>query len=902
MAERIENPAATREGETSELLNLQTALNDLSRVRDSLASELASARDQLDAAQTCIADKNRRLSRKSHLLAELQRASEIQIRDLQREVADLQSEASNLRREVSDYRRRISAVESSFAWRLARKLHALSAKYPRIGEWARHGTRWLWWALTLQRSRIREQRRLGRERRLLAASSLFDREWYLSRYQDVADAGWDATTHYLVRGAAEGRNPGPNFDTAYYLYQNPDVAACGINPLVHFLQIGSTEGRKTRPPQDGTAKGTAPPDSPLDYNEWIRRYDTLHAIDIEAIRRHILGLTDRPLISVLMPVYNPKLQFLRRALDSVLAQLYPNWELCIADDASTNPDIRETLEEYEARDHRIKVVYRTTNGHISAASNSALELVSGQYIALLDHDDELTIHALYMVAVELNEHPGTDILYSDEDKIDANGHRSGPYFKTDWDPDLFYCHNMVSHLGVYRTALVQDLGGFREGYEGSQDYDLVLRLLPRTKPHKIRHIPHVLYHWRLGEGISTFSTNSMEKAVAAARRSLTQHFEHLGRDVRVTASNIPYWNRVNWVLPDSLPRVSLIVSIRSSLLQVRDCLEDLPRKTDYPNLQVIIVTSGSPDPSLAEYLASLNASGHVLFLDTVESPTPGGSINVAAARADGDVFGFVDSNIEVLDGGWLKEMVSQVIRTEVGAVGAKLYDHHDRIESAGMVLGMTGIAGYGERGLPRSATGYFGRLQLVHGVSSVSSACMLVRRSVFQEVGGFDEVNLNAAYNDVDFCLRVRQAGYSVVWTPYAELYYAESGPHGSDCQATRDAQRRPDELYMEQRWADELESDPFYSPNLSLDDESFSLAFPPRLEKTWAAFIPSSLNAGEQRVTPDGGPIALAAQLADAQRLARQQALTLQRLQRQMHTSTGNANCRQESLRHEST
>ncbi len=318
--------------------------------------------------------------------------------------------------------------------------------------------------------------------RAVAASPLFDRDWYLGQYPDVASAAVDPAWHYVIHGTEQRRSPGPNFDTDWYLTTYSDVASSGANPLLHYMEHGIAEGRH-------------PNGLSVDYAHWVSKYDTLDNFDCNAIRAHIAAFASRPLISIVVPVYNTEEKYLREMIESVSQQLYPNWELCIADDASTKPHVREVLEQYGLEDPRIKVVYRQDNGHISAASNSALEIATGEFVALLDHDDVLAPHALYMVAHAINEHPDADVLFSDEDKLDDAGCRCDPYFKPDWNAELFYCQNFVNHLGVYRTSLLRAIGGFRAGFEGSQDYDLTLRATAATSG-PIVHIPHVLYHWR----------------------------------------------------------------------------------------------------------------------------------------------------------------------------------------------------------------------------------------------------------------------------------------------------------------------------------------------------------------------------------------------------------------------
>jgi GT2 family glycosyltransferase len=573
---------------------------------------------------------------------------------------------------------------------------------------------------------------------------------------------------------------------------------------------------------------------PYDYPAWAAYYDTLRPADAAAIRAHLATLARRPAISVVMPVYNTRPEFLRRALDSILAQLYPHWELCIADDASTDPRIRPLLEEYAAADPRIKIAFRAGNGHISAASNSALALATGEFVALMDHDDELPPHALYMVAVELNRHPDADILYSDEDKIDAAGRRHEPYFKTDWSPALFQSQNMVNHLGVYRRALVAAAGGFREGFEGSQDYDLALRLSLRTTPERIRHIPHVLYHWRLLADGDNFSMRNAAAAAEAARRALAEHAAATGGAAEVVAGSFPLYWRVRRSLPEPAPSVSLVVPTRDRVELLRPCIEGLLHRTRYPDLEIVIVDNDSREPATLAFFAELRGESRVRVL-----PFPGpfnfSAINNAAvAVARGELIGLVNNDIEVIEPGWLEEMVSQALQPGIGAVGAKLYYSDDTIQHAGVVLGVGGIAGHVFRQMPRRALGYMGFLHVVRDVSCVTAACMLVWKRVFDAVGGLDEVALRVALNDVDLCIKIREAGYRLIWTPYAELYHRESASRGSDQRGVNFARFTRECSHLRRRWGALLRNDPFYNPNLSLDDENFGLAFPPRTARPW--------------------------------------------------------------------
>ena len=587
---------------------------------------------------------------------------------------------------------------------------------------------------------------------------------------------------------------------------------------------------------DGNLFAPYPSDARVtDYESWVSLYDTLQPEDESAIRRHIDRLEYRPTISVVMPVYNPDPRYFRRALDTVIQQLYPDWELCVADDASTDPEIRLILGEYVARDPRIKVVYREQNGHISAASNSAISLVTGEFVALMDHDDELPAHALYMLAVELNDHPNADIIYSDEDKIDSAGRRHDPHFKTDWNIDLFYAQNMIAHLGVYRTTLVRAAGGFRVGFEGSQDYDFTLRVLPLTTSNRIRHIPFVLYHWRIATGVSTFSTDNPSNSVHTAHRALREYFSAMepGAEVLPIAA-FPSWWRIKRAIPADCPQVTLIIPTRDRVSLLRNCVDGILNATAYPKIDIIIVDNESTEPQTLAYFQEIAADARVQILKVGGNFNFSALNNVAAKLAHGDIIGFMNNDIEVTAPAWLEEMVSQVIVPGVGAVGAKLLYDGGNIQHAGVTLGVYGVAGHGHRHFPAEAIGYFGRPQLQQELSAVTAAVMLMPRRVFEQVGGYDEVNLPVSYNDVDLCLRVREAGYRIVYTPFAVLRHLESASRGADSTPEKFDRHQQERAYMEQRWRSVLRCDPFYSVNLSLADESFRIAFPPRSVKPW--------------------------------------------------------------------
>jgi len=565
------------------------------------------------------------------------------------------------------------------------------------------------------------------------------------------------------------------------------------------------------------------------YSQWIERYDTLDDRLRTAIRRRIAAFNHAPLISVVMPTYNPQPEWLAEAIESVRNQLYPNWELCIADDVSTDPAIRTLLEKYARDDKRIKVVFREQNGHISAASNSGLQIASGEWVALLDHDDLLPEHALYCVADAILANPAIRLIYSDEDKIDEDGQRHDPYFKCDWNPDLFYSQNMFSHLGVYYKPLLDQIGGFRLGLEGSQDYDLALRCLEHIEAQAIHHIPRVLYHWRVHAASTAADAGAKPYAALAGERALNEHFAK--QDMACHAESLGFGYRVRYDLPEALPLVSLIIPTRNGLQLMRQCITSILDKTTYTNYEIIIVDNGSDDPEALRYFKSLSNDARIRVLRD-DSPFNYSALNNAAVlQARGELIGLVNNDIEVISADWLSEMVSLAVQPAIGAVGAKLLYPDNTLQHGGVVLGLGGVAGHAGKHALQPNHGYFGRTSLISSFSAVTAACLVMRKAVYLEVGGLNEKDLTIAFNDVDFCIRVREAGYRNVWTPYAELYHHESATRGIEDNPQKQARFDAEVEYMQRQWVDLLTSDPAYSPNLTLEYDGVGLAWPPRVK-----------------------------------------------------------------------
>jgi GT2 family glycosyltransferase len=515
-------------------------------------------------------------------------------------------------------------------------------------------------------------------------------------------------------------------------------------------------------------------------------------------------------------------------------QLYSHWELCIADDHSSVPRVGEVLRELQSRESRIKLHFRDVNGHISAASNSALALASGEFIVLVDHDDVVPRHALAAVVHELNRHPDADIIYSDEDRLDQAGRRYAPYFKADWSPELFAGQNLISHLGVYRTSLVKQVGGFREGLEGSQDYDMAWRVVEKTRADRIRHIPRILYHWRAIEGSAALGVDQKTYALDAARRAVQDHFTRMGVDATCEpAPHLPYHQRIRYPLPEPRPHVTIIIPTRDRVDHLSRCVRSVISRSSYGAFDVVIVDNGSSEPEAVSYLEGIKRDPCVAVLRIDEPFNFSRLNNLAAAQARGSFLCFLNNDTEVISGDWLEEMVSLAVREGVGAVGAMLYYPDDTIQHAGVVLGLGGIASHAHRGLRRGVPGSSGRAALTQAVSAVTAACMVIRKASFDAVGGFDET-LAVAYNDVDLCLRLGAHGLRNVWTPFAELYHHESVSRGDDTQGDNRPRFLAESQAMRERWQGLLDADPYYNPNLSLTRADFWPASPPRHTRRW--------------------------------------------------------------------
>ncbi|MGI9086588.1 MAG: glycosyltransferase family 2 protein [Chthoniobacterales bacterium] len=548
--------------------------------------------------------------------------------------------------------------------------------------------------------------------------------------------------------------------------------------------------------------------SAREYTAWLERH-RVPAAELAAMREESASFADAPLISLITPVFNTPVAWLEAAIDSVLAQAYEKWELILIDDASADEATLAALTSLTTRDARIRLVRRRVTGGISAASNEGVSVAQGEWIGLLDHDDLLEPDALYRTAKLLQTNPEADLIYSDEDKL-TDGGFDAPLFKPDWSPDFFLSYNYLCHFTTLRRRLVDEVGGFRSEFDGAQDYDLFLRITEKTK--QIHHIPRVLYHWRRSASSTSDNIRRKPKALEAGQKAIDEHLQRIGEPgyVAVDWRTHAYWVKREVTRPQ---RISIIIPARDGIELLSRCIASLTSKTSYHDYEIVIVDNDSETAEAREYFAR---SPHRLL--HYAGPFNFSAINnFAVEQTNSPWLLFLNNDVEVIESEWLNAMVEHVQRPEVGAVGARLLYPNDTVQHAGVVLGVGGIAQHAFRGFGAEEPGVCRQLQVTRNYSSVTGACLLTRREVFDEMGGFDEERLPVTFNDVDLCLKMRRAGYLIVYTPFAKLYHHESATRRPSVEA-----RETD--VMRERWADFLERDPYYNPNLSRERADFSL------------------------------------------------------------------------------
>ena len=555
-----------------------------------------------------------------------------------------------------------------------------------------------------------------------------------------------------------------------------------------------------KPPERHTPRPWEGPDA---YHRWFLDHRA-SPDEIAAMRTAAQQMPAPVLISIVMPTYNTPLAMLDEAVDSLRAQAYPHWELVIADDASDDPRVAVRLRELAADEPRIRLHFLERNQGIALASNAGIQLATGEFVGLLDHDDWLEPDALFEVARLIQATPDVDILYTDEDKIDGAGRYQQPFFKPDWSPDALLSNNYICHFAVLRRSLLDDLGGFRTGFDYAQDYDLFLRATERAR--RIVHVPRVLYHWRTSSHSTSGGSRQKPEMIESGARTLTEAIARRGIQGEVRMVEGARY-RVRRAIATPL-KISIIIPTRDRVELLQRCIASIVTRTDYPNYEVVIVDNDSQDPATREYYKTLP---HRVV------PYPGpfnySAINNYAVRhTDAPWILFLNNDTEVISEEWLSAMAEHIQRPEVGAVGAKLLFPDNTIQHAGVVLVEKGSAAHAYIHAPAHTMENGGRLQLVCNYSAVTAACMLTRREVFDQVGGFDEMELPITLNDVDYCLKLRKAGYLIVYTPFAQLYHHESASRGRGKTDPAEGQ------VLRRRWPAELARDPFGNPGLGWD------------------------------------------------------------------------------------
>ena len=556
-----------------------------------------------------------------------------------------------------------------------------------------------------------------------------------------------------------------------------------------------------------------------DYGGWIR-YNELKDADLKEQARTEFKIM--PKISLVVPMYKTKEKFLKELVECLVRQSYQDWELCLADGSEKENPV---YKKYVESDSRIKYKFLNENLGISGNTNKALEMVTGEYIALLDHDDTLSEYALYEVVNCINKYPEAEFMYSDEDKIDENGNRYDAYFKPDFAIDTLRAQNYICHFSVFKKELMERLGGFRSEYDGAQDYDIFLRMAETVDPKNIKHIPRILYHWRVhNESTAKLDSNAKDYAFVSGSKAITDHLKRVGLEGEVSKGCIPGIYRVDYKAKGE-PKVSIVIPNKDGKDILKVCIDSILAKTTYKNYEIIIVENNSTTEEIFEYYKELEQNEKIIV---THYPNKGFNysaiINHGVKNSTGEYIVQLNNDTELVTENWLELMLGFCQRKDVGGVGVKLYYPDETIQHAGIIVGVGGIAGNRFKSIPKSGHAYFAMESMVNNLSAVTAACMMNPKSVYEEVGYMEE-KLAVAFNDVDFCLKVREKGYLIVYNPYVEFIHYESKSRGQEDTPEKIRRFQGEMSTFEQRWGNFLdEGDPYYNIILSLDTEVYHM------------------------------------------------------------------------------
>ena len=555
------------------------------------------------------------------------------------------------------------------------------------------------------------------------------------------------------------------------------------------------------------------------YGPWFEKHKP-SAEELERQRKK--KWKNPPLISVAVPAYRTPPGFLEQMILSVKEQTYPHWELCIVNASRGEDGMEQVLGRYAGGDERIRVKNLEENLGIAGNTNEALEMARGEFVGLLDHDDLLAPQALFRIAEALTADPQADAVYTDEDKVttDLSEHFQ-PHFKPDFNLDLLRSNNYITHFFVVRTRLAREAGGFRREFDGAQDYDFIFRCTEEAK--KVLHVPEVLYHWRTHKASTADNPASKMYAFEAGKRAIEAHLARCGQEGTVSLRKDLGFYRVEYPVQGE-PLVSILIPNRDQKETLEKCLNSIWEKSTYNNYEILIVENNSSSPEIFNYYREIEKRPGVRILTWKEGFNYSAINNFGEKSAAGDYLLFLNNDVEVINPRWIEELLGNCQRKEVGIVGAKLYYPDDTIQHAGTVIGIGGIAGHAFLNMPRSRTGYLHKASLQMDLSAVTAACMMMKRQVFKQLGGFEE-RLSVAFNDVDLCLRTVQAGYLVVYNPEVELYHYESKSRGAEDSEEKVRRFQEEIEFMRCRWMDLLKKgDPYYNRNLTLSKWNYSL------------------------------------------------------------------------------
>lgn len=562
------------------------------------------------------------------------------------------------------------------------------------------------------------------------------------------------------------------------------------------------------------------------YGPWYRAYIPTEET-LETQRKQKFDYS--PLISIAVPAYQTPVEFLRQMIESLIVQTYSNWELCIVNASPDNEEMQKVLAEYSAGDSRVRFCNLKENLGIAENTNRAFAMAKGEFVGLLDHDDLLAPNALYEIVKILQDHPQADVLYTDEDKVTTElDEHFQPHLKPDFNLDLLRSNNYICHFFVVRKSIVEKAGGFRKEFDGAQDYDFIFRCT--EKAGEVLHVPEILYHWRTHKASTADNPASKMYAFEAGKRAIEAHLERTGTKGEVSHTQDLGFYRVKYPVQGK-PLVSVIIPNKDEKETLQTCLEMLEKNTGYQNFEIIIVENNSTTDEIFRYYKELSGNRKIHLLRWGKEFNYSAINNFATAHAKGEYLLFLNNDVKSINPDWLEEMLGVCQRPEVGGVGAKLIYPDNTIQHAGCVIGMGGIAGHMFVDMPADRTGYLHKASLLQDMSAVTAACLLMKKEVFEQAGGFTE-ELAVAFNDVDLCLKVRKNGYLIVYDPYAKLYHMESKTRGAEDSKEKVRRFQTEIEYMRCHWIDILKNgDPCYNKNLSLTKWNYSLKPIPGME-----------------------------------------------------------------------